>query len=623
MPLLSRRRPAALAVPAGPGLSAVVGPAALEVTPRHVIVGDHYAATYAVVGYPAEVGAAWLEQLLSYPGRVDVSVHIEPVPPQIAASQLRRQRARFESTRRLTATKGRLDDPVVEAAADDAAALAEKVARGAAKLFHGGIYITVHARTLDELADACGQVRARAAATLLDLVPVTWRHHIGWTTTLPLGVDGLGMRRVFDTDSLAAAFPLAAADLPGPLPGEQAPSGGILYGINTASPGIVFWDRWAQDNHNSVVLARSGAGKSFFVKLEVLRNLYAGVQVAVVDPEDEYAPLAEHVGGTVVRLGELGVRLNPLDLPAGDRRPDALTRRGLFLHTLLAVMLGPAGTDTPTAAAINPHEKAALDRAIIATYTTAGINADPATWTRPAPLLRDLASTLDADPDPAARTLAARLAPWTTGNFKELFDGPTTTRPSGHLVVWSLRHLSDELRTVGILLALDSIWRDVDSPSRARAMGAATRPGARTPGRRLVVVDEAWMLMRDGEGARFLFKMAKASRKRGAGLTVISQDVADILSSDLGMAVVSNAATQVLLRQAPQAIDAISDAFGLTVGEARLLLAAGQGEALLVAGTNRVSFRVMASPREAPMCQTGPELFEMLSEMEPNSGAHR
>ncbi len=578
----------------------MVGPAALEVTPRHVIVGEHYAATFAVVGYPAEVAPAWLEQLLGYPGRVDVSVHIEPVPPQVAAAQLRRQRARFESTRRLAATRGRLDDPVIEAAADDAAVLAEKVARGAAKLFHAGIYITVHARTLDELTDACGQVRARAAATLLDLVPATWRHHIGWSTTLPLGVDGLGMRRVFDTDSLAAAFPLAAADLPGPLPGEQAPSGGILYGVNTASPGIVWWDRWAQDNHNSVVLARSGAGKSFFVKLEVLRNLYAGVQVAVVDPEDEYRPLAEHVGGTVVRLGEPGVRLNPLDLPVGDRRPDALTRRGLFLHTLLAVMLGPTGDSR--AEAMSPHEKAALDRAIIATYATAGINADPATWTRPAPLLRDLSSTLDADPDPAAQTLAARLAPWTTGNFKDLFDGPTTTRPAGHLVVWSLRHLCDEVRTVGILLALDAIWRDVDNPHRNRTR----RAGSGTGGRRLVVVDEAWMLMHDREGARFLYKMAKASRKRGAGLSVISQDVADILSSDIGMAVVSNSATQVLLRQAPQAIDAISDAFGLTVGESRLLLAAGQGEALLVAGTNRVSFRVVASRSETPMCQTTP-----------------
>jgi len=610
MPLSMRRRAARPAATPAAGLAGTVGPAALEVTPRHVIVGDHYAATFAVVGYPAEVGPAWLEQLLGYPGRVDVTVHIEPMPAQAAAARLRRQRARLESSRRLTADKGRLDDPAVDAAAEDAAGLAERLARGAAKLFTAGIYLTVHARTADELADACAQVRAAAAATLLDLVPVTWRHHVGWTTTLPLGVDGLGMTRMFDTDSLAAAFPLASADLPGPLPGEHAPTGGVLYGVNTASPGIVWWDRWALENHNSVVLARSGAGKSFFVKLEVLRNLYNGVAVAVVDPEDEYRRLAEHVGGAVVRLGEPGVRLNPLDLPAGDRRPDTVTRRGLFLHTLITIMLGASGQDAhASASAISPVERAALDRAIIATYAQAGITSDPATWSRPAPLLRDLACTLDNDPDPAAKTLAARLAPWTAGNFSDLFNGPTTTRPTGHLVVWSLRHLSDELRTVGTLLALDAIWRDVDNPARLRAAGRNPRAGSprqARPGARLVVVDEAWLLMRDGEGAKFLFKMAKASRKRGAGLTVVTQDAADVLSSDLGLAVVSNAATQVLMRQAPQAIDTVADAFGLTAGEARLLLAAGQGEALLVAGTNRVAFRVVASSAEAALCQSTP-----------------
>jgi type IV secretory pathway VirB4 component len=590
--MAGRRRPAA-ARTGGSVLAGTVGPAALEVTPRHVIVGDHYAATLAVVGYPAEVGPAWLEQVLSFPGRVDVAVHIDPMPAQVAAARLRRQRARFESTRRLSADKGKLDDPTVEAAADDAAALADKLARGAAKLFRTGVYITVHARTLPELADAVAQVRARASATLLDLVPVTWRHHHGWTTTLPLGVDSLNMRRVLDTDALAASFPLAAADLPGPLPGQAPPTGGVLYGVNTNSPGIVWWDRWSLDNHNSVVLARSGAGKSFFVKLEVLRSLYAGVRVAVVDPEDEYTRLAAHVGGTVVRLGEPGVRLNPLDLPVGSRRPDTLTRRGLFAHTLVAVMLG---ADTHTGG-LDAREKAALDRAIIAAYTAAGITSDPTTWNRPAPLLHDLASTLDSDSDPAADTLAARLSPWTTGNFSHLFAGPTTSAPAGHLVVWSLRQLPDELRGVGTLLALDAIWRDVDNPP-------PTRAGCRAP-RRLVVVDEAWLLMRTGEGARFLYRMAKASRKRNAGTTVVTQDAADVLSTDLGMAVVSNAATQVLLRQAPQAIDAVADAFGLTTGEARLLLTAEQGGALLVAGTSRVAFRVIASASERILAATG------------------
>jgi hypothetical protein len=341
------------------GLAAVVGPAALELTPRHVLVGEHYAASFAVAGYPAEVGPAWLEPLLSLPARVDLAVHITPIPTPIAAASLRRQRARFESTRRLEAQRGRLGDPTVEAAAEDAAELAARVARGAARLFTTGIYLTVHARTLEELTQLSAQVRAAAASSLLDLQPATWRHHLGWASTLPLGYDGLGMRRTLDTDALAAAFPLASHDLPTPPPGQTPPSGGVLYGVNRDSPGIVWWDRWALDNHNAVVLARSGAGKSYLVKLDVLRNLYHGVQVAVVDPEDEYTPLAGHVGGTVVALGQPGVRLNPLDLPAGDRRPDTLTRRGLFLHTLISVMLGgtppPAErTSTPWVASRSP-----------------------------------------------------------------------------------------------------------------------------------------------------------------------------------------------------------------------------------------------------------------------------
>ncbi|MCO1597609.1 DUF87 domain-containing protein [Micromonospora sp. RHAY321] len=568
------------------GVAATVAPASVEVTPRMLRVGDGYAATLVVTGYPAEVGPAWLEPLLSWPGRLDLALHIDPLPAPVAASRLRDQRARFESSRRADSERGKLPDPYVEAAADDAADLAERLARGAAKLFRVGLYLTVHARTEAELLEACAQVRAAAASTLIEVQPATWRHFAGWTTTLPLATDSLQMRRTMDTQALAAAFPLASADLPAPLPGDPPAEGGVLYGVNPDSGGVVWWDRWAQENHNSVVLARSGAGKSYFVKLEILRNLYDGVHIAVIDPEDEYLRLADAVGGAIVRLGVAGVKVNPLDLPAGDTRPDVLTRRGLFLHTLISVLLGQQPP---------PAERAALDRAILAVYRQAGITADPATHHRPAPLLRDLAATLRADADTAAQQLAARLAPWVEGSFSDLFDGPTTTRPDGHLVVWSLRHLPDELRTVGTLLALDSIWRGVDAPGRARLST-----------RRLVVVDEAWLLMRDGEGARFLFRMSKAARKRHAGLTVITQDVADVLGTDLGHAVVANAATQVLLKQAPQAIDATGDAFGLTAGERRLLLAARVGQGLLISGTNRSSFEAISSDREHLLCTTRP-----------------
>ena len=559
-----------------------LGPDSVQVEARRIGLGDHVAATLIVTGYPAEVAPGWLDPLLAYPGRLDVSLHITPVPVQVASDRLRKQRARLESHRRATAHHGRLDDPTTDAAAIDAAELAWRVARGEGKLFQTGLYLTVYAPGPDELADEVSAVRALAESMLLRVHPATWRALEGWTTCLPLGTDQLGTTRTFDTASLAAAFPFASPDMP--TTRDEQGASGVLYGVNASASGLLLWDRWGLDNHNSVTLARSGAGKSYLTKLDVLRSLYQGVQVHVVDPEDEYTSLAEAVGGTVVRLGAPGVRLNPLDLAPEDG-PQALTRRALFTHTFLQVLLGTRFTGA---------QKALLDKAILAAYHRCGITADPRTHTRPAPLLADLATTLTALADPGALVLSDQLTPYTTGSHRELFEAPTTQARGGHLTVYSLRDLPDELAAVGTLLALDRIWRTVSNPGDSR--------------RRLVVVDEAWLLMRDGEGAKFLFTMAKAARKHRAGLAVVTQDAADLLATDLGKAVVANAATQILLRQAPQAIDAVADAFGLSAGEAAYLLAAQRGEALLCAGPGRrAAFRSIASAREEELITTGIE----------------
>ena len=273
-----------------PAAGGTLQPAALEIAPRYVRVGDGYCATFAVTGYPAEVGPAWLDPLLSYPGRVDVAVHIDPVAGDLAAPMLKRQRARLESTRRLDADKGRLGDPAIDAAAADAADLADRVARGAARLFRTGIYVTVHGRDQAELDTASAGVRSAAASVLLDLQPVTHRHHQGWLTTLPLGVDAVQMLRTLDTAALAAAFPLASPDLAAPPPGQIPSPDAVLYGVNTTSAGVLLWNRWTADNHNSSCWPAPAPVKVYFVKLDVLRNLYQGVQVAVIDPEDEYTP---------------------------------------------------------------------------------------------------------------------------------------------------------------------------------------------------------------------------------------------------------------------------------------------------------------------------------------------
>ncbi|MFF0771868.1 VirB4 family type IV secretion system protein [Nonomuraea wenchangensis] len=554
--------------------AALPGPSSLRINARSVEFPDGVCASFAIAGYPREVGAGWLEPLTGYPGHLDVSLHIEPVPPLIAAQRLRRQLARLESA----SAGARMPDFAAEAAADDAAELAASLARGHGRLFRVGLYLTVHAADADELEAEVQHVKALAASLLLDAHPATFRAMQGWTATLPLATDTLKTRRTFDTSALAAAFPFASPDLR-PRLGETP----VLLGLNVYSSGVVLWDRFAHHNYNSVTIARSGAGKSYFTKLEVLRLLFHQVEVCVVDPEDEYRRLSDAVGGTVLGLGTPGVCFNPFDLPA-SAEDDALDRRAMFFQTLVATMLGE-----PLTAAT----KAVLDKAVIATYAAQGITSDQRTWKRPAPLLADLVTMLEATDGSEASELAGRLAPYVSGSYRSLFAGPTTTRPDGHLIVFSLRDLPEETRPVGMLLALDAIWRRVSNPADRR--------------RRLVVVDEAWTLMRENEGARFLYRLAKSARKHWAGLAVVTQDAADLLGSNLGKAVVSNASTQVLLRQAPQAIDEIAEAFDLTEGERLFLLSAGQGEGLVCGGAgDRAAFVAVASASEHALATTDP-----------------
>lgn len=609
----------------GAGQAGAFTPNAVLVAPRHVEVGDDHVASFAVVGYPREVYGGWLQPLLSYPGRLNLSLHIEPIDPASAALRLKRQLGRLESGRRHTQEQGRLLDPQVEAATEDAYELAARLARGEGKLYRLGLYLTVHATSPRALAEEVAAVRALAASLLLDAQPTTYRSLQGWITGLPLGLDLLGQRRTFDTAALATAFPFTSPDLPAPDPSSVAAPNGVLYGYNVASQGLVFWDRFdgSLDNHNAVILGRSGAGKSYLVKLEALRSLYRGIEVAVIDPEDEYRRLCQAVGGTYLHLGADNVRINPFDLPIAvcedGRRTapkDALIRRCLWLHTVLAVLLGTE---------LTAAQRTVLDRAVTLTYHRAGISNDPRTWNRAAPLLADLVAVLvggtsardtssghvgaDAinDDGPAsadvnfsatgmdsavAQDLAERLRPFTDGAFSQIFAGPTTTRPEGHLTVFSLRDLPEELKPIGTLLTLDIVWRRVSNP-------VIRRP-------RNVIVDEAWLLMSDPAGAQFLYRMAKSARKHWLGLTLSTQDGGDVLGSDLGKAIVSNAATQILLRQAPQAIADIAAAFHLSEGEQQFLLAADRGQGLLCAGTQHVGFQAIASAREDRWCTSDP-----------------
>jgi len=412
----------------------------------------------------------------------------------------------------------------------------------------------------------------------MDPRPVTFRAFEGWLSTLPIGIDAIGLKRTFDTKALASCFPFASAEL--------SSQDGIFYGRNLSTGSLVFCDRFALENHNQVIMARSGAGKSYLAKLILLRSLYQGIDVLVVDPENEYERVAESVGGTVLRLGGGAARLNPLDLssPGTD---DALLNQALFVHTLVKTLIGE----------LTATERTHLDNCILAAYERAGITGDPVTHNRPAPVLKDVVEILSKNPD--GTSLAHRLAPFVSGSHRGLFDGPTTIRPEGHLVVFSLRDLPDELKAAGTLLALDSIWKKVSRGERKR---------------RMVIVDEAWWLLRSDNvsGAAFLNRLAKSARKHWCGLTSITQDAADVLSSDLGQAIITNSSTQILLGQSPQAIDSLAKAFNLSEGETSYLLSCDRGQGLFCMGTERAAIRVIASDREAAHITTDPsELQEM------------
>jgi hypothetical protein len=550
-------------------------PDAAVIEARRMACGDGYAAVLVLTGYPAHLPLGWLEILVGPHARLAVSLHLDGVAADVAASRLHRRRARLESARSYAAHRGKLDDPATEAAAQDAADLADRIARGETRLLRQSVYLTVYAETARDLDLACAKVRAGATSALLDVRPATFRQFPGLLASMPLGIDPVGAARTVDVDTAAAAFPFASADVPGVV-GEHA----VLYGLNLFSEGPVLWDRWAQPNHNSITLATSGAGKSYLTKVECLRQLYNGAHVTIVDPEAEYRALAEHVGGQVIAPGRQGVRLNPLAIPPGAE-PGELGRRQLFALTVIETLLGQR---------CGPGEAAAVHTALADLYAVAGISDDPATWTALPPCLTDLTAALAASAD--GRALAARLAPYTG---PDSIFGPGAQAPSGaRLRVFDLSGVEPALLPVVTLVALDDIWRSI-----------------RTDGiRRLIVVDEAWKLLREGRSAEWLSTLAKSARKRLAGLAVVTQDVDDVLDSTLGRTVIGNAATQLVGRQAPQAVEAVARAFGLTGAERDLVATARTGEMLLLSGPVHVAFCTVASGPEHRLCLTGASAFE-------------
>ena len=553
----------------------VVAPRKLEVETDYLKIGDVYLRSLFVSGYPRFVGPGWLEQIINFNSSLDLSFFIYPVEGKGVLDDLMRKIAEMEAEISTDLERGKIINPGTSAKLEDARLLQEELVKGAEHYFEFGFYITVRAADLEQLNQTSKLVQATLGSILVTAKHCTLDMDSGFLSTAPFGLDRMSITRNMDTTSLATTFPLTSAEL--------SSDTGVLYGINTQNGSFIIFDRFSMENSNMTVFATSGAGKSYFVKLESVRSLMLGTEVIIIDPEGEYKTLADAVGGQNIEFSFASPsKINPFDLSqVYEEKESHLNLKILSLHSLFKVIMGK----------ITPTQEAMLDRALVETYRSRGITQDPATQTKEPPLMEDLYKILVGMEIPDALDLAARIEKYVRGSFIGIFDKQTNIEIENPFTVFSIRNLQDVLRPIAMFIILDFIWTRVKRDLKPR----------------LLVVDEAWHMMRFEDSAQFLWSIVKRARKYYLGLTTITQDVDDFLAQDIGKAVVTNSALRVLFKQAPAAIDKVGDVFYLSQGERSLLLGSNVGEGIFFAGNNHAPITVVASPAEHKLITTRPQ----------------
>jgi conjugal transfer ATP-binding protein TraC len=563
----------------------VIAPSAIEVDFDFVKINQKLYRTYFSALFPRFVTSNWLSPLINFEKTLDISMFYYPVDSRVVMQKLRRKIAEMEATLNTLAEQGKVSDPNVQVALNDAKDLQEQLAKGSEKFFHYALYITIQADTINELNDVGKNLESILGASGLVVKSAYLQQEFGFQATLPENNDKLSVIRNMDTTSIATTFPFVSSDLTSDT--------GILFGINRSNKSLVIYDRFSSENYNTVIFARSGAGKSYLAKLEALRSLMLGSQIIIIDPEREYEKLTEVLGGAYISFSQDGLsKVNPFDLSGvKEEGEDELRFKILSLHGLFRIMLGGTGDQ------LSSIENAVLDKALIATYREKGITTDPATQTKEPPLLEDLFKVLQGMEEPEAQGISKRLERYIKGSASGIFDQATNVEIDNPFTVFSIKDLSDELRPTAMYLMLDYIWTRIKKKKE----------------RRILMVDEAWILMKYPDSAQFMNAIAKRARKYYLGLTTITQDVEDFLSTDYGKAIVNNASMQILLKQSPSAIDNIQKVFFLSEGEKDLLLNASQGEGLFFAGANHVAIQVVASQYEHSLITTNPVEMEKVT----------
>lgn len=553
----------------------IISPPSIFVKPNYIKIGDKFVRTYFVLAYPSTVVTNWLSPIINFDRLFDISMFIYPVETTKVLRQLQKKITEVEAMVMEREKRGLVRDPELEAGYRNIEDLRDKLIQAQERMFRFGLYFAIYTNEEKELERTEKEIRQLLESQLIYMKPALFRQKEGFDSSTPLLTDEIGISTSMNTSPASASFPFVSFEL--------TSDKGILYGINRHNNSLILFDRFSLENGNIVVFAKSGSGKSYFQKLEILRSLTQGVEVVVIDPENEYKYLAQTVGGSYFNISITSPHhINPFDLPPpieGEPKESLFRSNIVNLVGLLRLMLG----------GLSPEEDAVIDQAIVLTYESRDITAKSDFYNQTPPLLTDLHKVLSGME--GAESISLRLEKYTKGAYSGLLNQATNVSLDNKMVVFSIRDLEDELRPVAMFMTLHHIWNMI----RSRLQ------------KRMLVIDEAWWMMQYEDGASFLYGLAKRARKYYLGVSTITQDVNDFMRSRYGQPIITNSSMQILLKQSPATIDVVSQTFNLTQEEKFLLLQAELGEGLFFAGTKHVAMKVVASYSEDQIITTDPE----------------
>lgn len=556
------------------GLKDVIAPSAIKVESKYIALGGKYAKSFAIVSYPRFLAEGWFTPIINLTKEFDISIYIHPIESKDVLRSFRKKVAQVESQIFERERKGLVRDPKLDTAYQDLENLRDRIQQATERLFDVGVYVTIYGETLEELTDSEKEMRSILEGKLIFIKPMLFQQEQGFKSTSPFATDLLLIHTKLNSEPLSSIFPFVSFDL--------SAEKGILYGINQHNASMILFDRFSLPNYNSVTFATSGAGKSYAIKLEVLRSLMVGVDVIVIDPEKEFERLALAVGGRHFNVSlNSEHHINPFDLPpvAEDENPSDVLRSTIInLLGLFRVLLG----------GLTQEEDSIIDRALVETYAIKDITMEGNFENIEPPLLSDF--TLVLGGIEGGEQLAERLTKYTEGTWSGFINKPTNVNMSKQLVVFSIRDMEEELKEAAMYIITHYIWNNIRKNLR----------------KRLLVVDEAWIMMQSDDTASFLFGLVKRGRKYYLGVAAITQDVGDFLRSPYGKPILNNSSLVLLLRQSPTNIELVQSTFDLTENEKFLLLEASIGEGLFIAGLKRVAIKIIASYTEDKIVTTDP-----------------